>query len=109
MPKITKEEAKKILERVKRKKVEGKPNIEGVTRTKKLKPKHVKEQKVKQPGPASVSIGAHGGRFIQEPSGHKRYVKEGQLSGTKRIKKAFDEYFKQDIITNFIKSFKKEK
>lgn len=72
-----------------RKRVEGRVNIEGVTTPKHRKPKEVNhDHEHKKPSPASVSIGAHGGRYIQEASGHKRYVKEGNISGKKKIAKS---------------------
>lgn len=89
-----------------RKKVEGRPNIEGVSTPKKKKPKKRKEEHVKPQSPASVSIGAHGGRYIQEPSGHKRYVSEGALSGVKRFKKSLEQSIK-DVLADVAKKTNK--
>ena len=106
-----KEKVKETIKRYKkRKKVEGQVNIEGVTKPKKKKPKKHKEEKQQRHTPASVSIGAHGGRYVQEPSGHKRYIGEGGLAGRKRFKKSvlesLEEVIKKAEISNFIKSFK---
>ena len=109
-----KEKIKEVVSKLKhRKKTEGQVNIEGVTRPKKHKPKEVKQQNKKPHSPGSVSIGAHGGRYVQEPSGHKRYVKEGQVSGTKKYKKSIQETL-EDIVRKgqaeeFVKSFKGKK
>ena len=80
----------KLRERSKkeRKQTEGRVNIEGVTSPKHKKPKEKKQEHSKRPEPASVSIGAHGGRYIQEASGHKRYLKEGTIAGRKKIAKS---------------------
>ena len=90
----------------KRKRVEGRPNIEGVSKPHKMKPH----------SPGQVSIGAHGGRYVQEPSGHKRYVAEGSLSGVKRFKKSetivkslIEEFVQENGIHEFIENFRKEK
>lgn len=104
---------RKLLEHKKRKKTEGQVNIEGVTKPKKKKPKKVKEQESRQGKPGSVSVGAHGGRYVLEPSGHKRYVKEGQLAGTKRYKKSLKDMV-GDVLTKskieeFVKSYKEKK
>ena len=93
-----KEKIKQKISEHKRKRVEGRPNIEGVSAPKKRKPKKVAEHKVKAPQAASVSIGAHGGRYIQEPSGHKRYVSDGSLSGRKKFKKSI-----QNVLEAFVK------
>jgi hypothetical protein len=108
---------RKIAEyKQKRKNVEGKPNIEGVTTPKKRKPKKQKEEKRRKHTPGMVSIGAHGGRYVQEPSGHKRYVSEGQLSGVKRFKKSSDvvksileDVTKQIEIKEFVAKYKEKK
>lgn len=96
-----------------RKRVEGRVNIEGVTTPKKQKPKESKHQESKKPAPASVSIGAHGGRYIQEASGHKRYVKEGTLAGKKKIAKSIEDMVREialeDEKRNFVKKFKRSK
>lgn len=97
-----------------RKEVEGRVNIEGVTRPKHKKPKEkAPENESKRPTPASVSIGAHGGRFVQEASGHKRYIKEGGLSGKKKISKAIEsivhEIAMEDEALDFVKKFKRRK
>jgi hypothetical protein len=101
----------------KRKQVHGRVNIENVSSPKKHKPKKIKQQKKKKVAPAQVSIGTHGGRYIQEPSGHKRYVAEGKLSGVKRFKKSIKEQLelliKGEIIASsieeFIKRYKEKK
>ena len=98
-----KEKIKRKISEHKRKRVEGRPNIEGVSAPKKLKNKKVADQKNKTPKAASVSIGAHGGRYIQEPSGHKRYVAEGSLSGRKKFKKSI-----QKVLEDFVKGDKNE-
>lgn len=109
-----KEKIKEAVKKLKqRKKVEGQVNIEGVTKPKKKKPKKQKEHKVEQQAPGAVSIGAHGGRYVQEPSGHKRYVSEGQLAGVKRVKKSVEEILedivKKGNIEEFVKSFKQRR
>ena len=95
----------------KRKKTEGAVNIEGVSKPKRLNPKKVKEREQKKQKPALISIGASGGRFIQEPSGHKRYIKEGDLVGHKKISKSIPELLeaivKEDKIKQFISNFKR--
>lgn len=94
-----------------RKQVEGKPNITGVSSPGKKKPKKVKEHDKKHHSPGQVSIGAHGGRYVQEASGHKRYVNEGELSGVKRFKKSVQEVLedivKKGDIQEFITKFNK--
>jgi len=101
----------KIAEVKRRKHMLGHVNITGVTHSKKVKPKKKKEEQKHEHRPGSVSIGAHGGRYIQEPSGHKRYVKEGQLSGVKRFKKSvretLEDIVKADRLESFIQDFKK--
>jgi hypothetical protein len=103
----------KLRERNKkeRKKTEGQVNIEGVSKPKKRKPKKVKEQEQKKHKPASVSVGARGGRFIQEASGHKRYVKDGGLAGHKKISKSLleelESIVKEDKIKEFVLNFKR--
>lgn len=105
-----------------RKETEGRPNIENVSTPQKKKPAKVKEEKKKKHTPGMVSIGAHGGRYIQEASGHKRYVSEGQLAGTKKIKKSLEgdlssdpvkgileDIVKSGEIKEFVSRFKKEK
>lgn len=96
-----------------RKQVEGHVNIEGVTKPKHKKPKEKKQEESKKPTPANVSIGAHGGRFVQEASGHKRYIKEGGLSGKKKIKKSVEdmvaEIVLEDQAKEFVTKFKKRK
>jgi hypothetical protein len=106
-----KERIKETVKRFKhRKKTEGQVNIEGITKPKKHKPKKHKEEKKPRHSPASVSIGAHGGRYIQEPSGHKKYVGEGGLSGRKKFKKSvfesLEDIVKKIKVDDFIKSFK---
>ena len=63
--------------------------------------------------PGGVSIGAHGGRYTQEPSGHKRYIKEGQISGTQSYKKSIRNVLKDIIIksdvNSFVRKFKERK
>lgn len=109
-----KEKIKTIIGKLKhRKKTEGQVNIEGVTKPKKHKPKKVKEGSKKQQSPGSVSIGTHGGRYVQEPSGHKRYIKEGQASGVRSYKKSIQNTL-EDIVRKgqaeeFVKSFKEKK
>ncbi len=97
----------------KRKETEGRVNIEGVTSPRKHKPKKVKEEKRKKHQSGAVSIGAHGGRYIQEPSGHKRYVSEGKLSGTKRyaksVKDVLSDVIKKSQVTEFVKNYKRRK
>lgn len=106
-------QAVQSLKNKKRKQTEGKVNIENVSAPHKKKPKKQKEHHVEAPQPGSVSVGAHGGRFIQEPSGHKRYVKEGQLSGSKKYKKSLQDMVKDVLIKaqaqDFIKTFKSRK
>ena len=106
-------EAVQALRAKKRKHTEGKVNIDNVSAPKKHKPKKVKENHSKTPQPGSVSVGAHGGRYIQEPSGHQRYVKEGQLSGSKKYKKSMQEMVEDELIKSqaqdFVKSFKSKK
>lgn len=103
----------KLRERNKkeRKQTEGGVNIEGVTKPKRRKPKKVKEQEQKKHKPASVSVGARGGRYIQEASGHKRYMKDGGLSGRKKISKSIQEgiaeIVREDSIREFISKFKR--
>ena len=117
MSESKKEKIKRVVaeavKRKKRKETAGKVNIENVSAPKKHKPKKVKEHKGKKHDAAPVSIGAHGGRYIQEPSGHKRYVAEGNLAGKKRLKKSIHDELgklvKQAEIEEFVKSFKKEK
>ena len=104
-----------------RKEVEGRPNIENVSTPKKKKPNKTKEEHKKAPQPGSVSIGAHGGRYIQEASGHKRYVSEGQLAGSKKFKKSMgdlsldsvkdilEDIVKSGEIREFVTKFKKDK
>jgi len=98
-----------------RKRVEGHVNIEGVTKPKHRKPKENKpKNESKRPSPANVSIGAHGGRYVQEASGHKRYLKEGTLSGKKKIAKStvqdmVAEIAMEDERRNFINKFKRRK
>lgn len=108
-----KQKIKRVLASKKRKEVEGRVNIENVSAPKKHKPKKVKEEHSDAPKPGMVSVGAHGGRYVQEPSGHKRYVKEGQLSGVKRYKKSIrelvGEVLKKSQIEDFVKSFKERK
>lgn len=103
----------KISEVKRKKKMLGHVAITGVTQPKKHKPKKKKEDSKKQHQPGSVSIGPQGGRYVQEASGHKRYVKEGKLSGVKRFKKSIPEAL-QDIvlageIDNFIQQFKRNR
>lgn len=108
-----KERIKNVIKEHKRKRVEGKPNIEGVSAPKKHKPKKVKEDGKRKHTPGQVSIGAHGGRYIQEASGHKRYVSEGQLSGVKRFKKSIQETLedivKKGNVQEFVAKFKGRK
>lgn len=97
-----------------RKQVEGRVNIEGVTRPKHKKPKEkAPENESKRPTPASVSIGAHGGRYVQEASGHKRYIKEGGLAGKKKIAKSIESIVNEIVIEDqakeFVTKFKKRK
>lgn len=97
-----------------RKRVEGHVNIEGVTHPKHKKPKEkAPENESKRPTPASVSIGAHGGRYVQEASGHKRYIKEGGLAGKKKIAKSVQdmvgEIVLEDQARDFITKFKRRK
>lgn len=96
-----------------RKRVEGHVNIEGVTTPKRKKPKEKEEHESKRPAPASVSIGAHGGRYIQEASGHKRYMKEGNIAGRKKIAKAIEDMVQEIALENekrnFIEKFKRRK
>lgn len=96
-----------------RKQVEGHVNIEGVTAPKRKKPKEKKQDESKKPQPANVSIGAHGGRFIQEASGHKKYIKEGNASGNKKIAKSIEDMVREISIENdkqdFINRFKRRK
>jgi len=98
-----------------RKQVEGRVNIEGVTTPKRKKPKEKKnDRKQKRPSPASVSIGAHGGRYVQEASGHKRYLKDGTLSGKKKIAKSsihdiVAEIADESQIREFVNKFKRRK
>ena len=97
-----------------RKQVEGHVNIEGVTTPKRKKPKEKpSENESKRPAPASVSIGAHGGRYIQEASGHKRYVREGQIAGRKKIAKSIEDMVREiameDEKRNFVQKFKRRK
>jgi hypothetical protein len=58
-----------------------------------------------------VSVGARGGRYIQEASGHKRYMKDGGLSGRKKISKSIQEgiaeIVREDSIREFISKFKR--
>lgn len=95
-----KDRIKALLAR-KRKKTEGKPNIEGVSKPKKLSAKKEKKQEKKPHRPASVSVGAHGGRYIQEPSGHKRYIQEGGLAGRRKFNKSD---LAKEMVASFIKS-----
>lgn len=109
----------KIRERSKkdRKRTEGSVNIEGVTKPKQRKPsKEKKQEHSKRPAPASVSIGAHGGRYVQEASGHKRYLKEGTLAGKKKISKSTQtihdmvaEIAMENEKREFVKQFKRRK
>lgn len=103
----------KIREYRKKKQTEGKVNIENVSAPKKHKPKKHKEEHSKAPQPGAVSVGAHGGRYIQEPSGHKRYVAEGQLSGRKRYKKSLQESIGDILVKSeaeeFVKQFKQRR
>lgn len=96
-----------------RKQVEGRVNIEGVTTPKHKKPKEKKQEHSKKPAPASVSIGAHGGRYIQEASGHKRYVKEGNIAGKKKIAKSIEDMVREialeDEKRDFVKKFKRRR
>lgn len=94
-----------------RKRVEGHVNIEGVTKPKHRKPKEkAPENESKRPTPASVSIGAHGGRYVQEASGHKRYLKEGTLAGKKKIAKSIESIVREialeDEKRDFVNKFK---
>lgn len=97
----------------KRKEVLGRVNIEGVSAPKHKKPKEKKQEEVKRPTPANVSIGAHGGRYIQEASGHKKYVKEGNIAGRARISKSIEDMVREialeDEKRNFISKFKRRK
>ena len=97
----------------KRKQTEGHVNIEGVSKPKRAKPKKTKQGEGKKPGAASVSVGAHGGQFIQEASGHKRYVKPGGLSGHKKIAKSMEEVLKEIVLEDqareFVDKFKRRK
>lgn len=105
----SKQKIKSLVQKLKnRKKVSGKVNIENVSSPKKEKPKHVKQEHVDVSQPGSVSIGSHGGKFIQEASGHKRYVKEGSLSGTKKLRKSLKEEVQKIVTENFIKAFKEK-
>lgn len=108
-----KQKIKQVLASKKRKNVEGKVNIENVSAPKKHKPKKTEEHKVESHKPGMVSVGQHGGRYVQEPSGHKRYVKEGQLSGVKRYKKSIkdlvEEVLKKSQVEDFVKSFRERK
>lgn len=96
-----------------RKQVEGHVNIEGVTKPKHRKPKEKEQDKVHKLPPASVSIGAHGGRYVQEASGHKRYLQEGTLSNRKKISKSVAdmvaEIAMEDEKRNFLTNFKRKK
>lgn len=96
-----------------RKQVEGRVNIEGVTTPKRKKPQEKKQETSKKPEPASVSIGAHGGRYVQEASGHKRYLKEGNIAGKKKIAKSVEDMINEIVIEDqardFIKKFKRRK
>lgn len=97
-----------------RKRVEGHVNIEGVTKPKHRKPKEKKQEHgSKRPEPASVSIGAHGGRYVQEASGHKRYIKEGGLAGKKKIAKSIESIVREIVLEDdkrdFVTKFKRRK
>lgn len=89
-----------------RKRVEGHVNIEGVTTPKHRKPKEkAPENESKRPAPANVSIGAHGGRYVQEASGHKRYIKEGGLAGKKKITKSIESIVREIALEDEAKDF----
>lgn len=105
-----KEKIKRVIGAKKRKHTAGKVNIENVSTPRKNKPKKHKEAKEKKHSPGQVSVGAHGGRYVIEPSGHKRYVKEGNLAGTKRYKKSVKDVVKDVLVkasaTDFVQKYK---
>lgn len=97
----------------KRKKTEGHVNIAGVKKPKKHNPK-AKKQETKAPAkPASVSVGAHGGQYVLEPSGHKKYIAHGSAAGRKKIAKSMEETIKEivleDRVREFVDKFKRNK
>lgn len=108
-----KEKIKRVIGAKRRKEVAGRVNIENVSRPRKNKPKKVKEAKEKKHSPGQVSVGAHGGRYVVEPSGHKRYVKEGNLAGTKRYKKSVKDSIKDVLIkasaNDFVQKYKQRR
>ena len=98
-----------------RKQVEGRVNIEGVTQPKRKKPKDgvPERREPKKPAPASVSIGAHGGRYVQEASGHKRYLKEGNLAGRRKVAKSVESMVREIVLEDqrrdFLTKYKRRK
>ncbi len=113
--KIREKVRQKLRERSqkRRKQVEGRVNIEGVTTPKRKKPKEKTHAESKKPAPASVSIGAHGGRYVQEASGHKRYLKDGSIAGRKKIAKSVEDMVREialeDQKREFVTKFKRRK
>jgi len=119
MTKLSKEQIKAVVSKLKakkRKKTEGKPNIEGVSAPKKKKPSKKKAPKGnKSDKPATIGVGIHGGQYIQEPSDHKRYISHGTAAGHKRIAKSeqvkqiLEDIVKKSQINEFIKTYKGKK
>lgn len=96
MAKATKEKIKEKLHRlkqkVKRKKVYGKPKITGITTPKKPKTHEVDGQRQKD---RTAMVGPRGGKYVETRGQRKRYVKKALESALRDFKlQEFFEKFK---------------